>query len=406
MWGWSIRGMGPVLGLGLGLALSVGGPGVAEAAEPADPPVAATAAEDPGLRAPGYKGYAPQMMSLRHGELVVRPHVRLELRAAALTGDDNQILRGDLAERPGFGMPRARLGLNGQLAEHVPYAVVTDLASAAAGGSGALTDAWIGYERFHFFKMWFGVRTVPFSYSAILSSADSGLSERARSADAMAPFRQVGVTLGGDYDLAGLSWRIGVYNGFDRKVNFFRGAENGAGLRGNRFHGLSAVGRLQAQPLGKVGPEVADLDGGGLRLSLGGGGYVNDSGAAWMTGASADLHLKVGGAHLLVEWIRDTADPVQQPTTGQTLPEALVRQAMSVEAGYTYGKLGLAVRAEMIDPNTAVETNDDEMWLSGAITWHFIRNMLRAQLQFDHRQESAGQPYDNDTLLAKIALRY
>lgn len=405
MRGWSFQRIGAGMALAGGVLL---GAMTSASAQPATVPGEATptAATDPGLHAPGYRDYAPAMMTLRHGELTVRPHVRLELRAGLLTGEDNQLLRGDLAERPGFGMPRARFGATGQLADHVPYTVVTDLASAAAGGSGALTDAWFGYERFRYLKMYFGVRTVPFSYQAILSSADSGLSERAHGSNAMAPFRQVGLTLGGDYDLAGISWRLGVYNGFDRKPNFYAGAVNGAGLRGNRFHGLSFVGRLQTQPLGQVGPEVADLDGGDFRLSLGGGGYFNDSGAGVMTGYSADLHVKAMGFHLLVEWIRDGADPVEQPTTGQTLPESLQRQALSVEAGYTRGKLGLAVRAEQIDPNLAVENNDDELWLSGAVTWHFIRNMLRAQLQYDHRRESAGQPYDNDTLLAKIALRY
>jgi hypothetical protein len=393
----SRRGGGAAVACALGLLLAAA-------------PAGAAAASAPGAATPTTAGppadQLPGALVLRHGALEVRPHVRLELRAAGLTGDDSQLLRGDLAEQPGFAVPRARFGLRGQLVEHVQYLVVTDLAAGAGGGSGLLTDAWIGYDRFRYAKLWFGVRTVPFSYSAILSSADAGLSERSRAADAMAPFRQVGVTLGGDYDLAGLSWRLGVYNGFDRHLEFYRGAVGAAGLRGNRFHGLSIVGRLQLQPLGAVGDEVADLDGGGLRLSLGGGAYGNDSGAAWMTGASADLHLKWRGLHLLCEAILDRAEPVQQPTTGSTPQEPFGRQALSAELGYTRGRLGLALRAEQIDPNDAVRNADDELWLSAGLSWHFVRNLLRADLQLDHRREQAGQPFANDTLLAKLSLRY
>ena len=371
----------------------------------ADPPGEATSAS-----ASKTSSYAPGMLTLRHGELTLQPSVRIEMRAGLLTGDNNQRIRGDLAERPGFGIPRARLGAQGHLTNEVTYAIVTDLAAAQsgalAGTGGALTDAWIGYERYRFAKMWFGVRTVPFAYSAILSSSDSGLSERSRSADAMAPFRQVGLTLGGDYGLANLSWRLGIYNGFDRQGSFYQGIESPAGTRGNRFHGFSGVGRLQVQPLGKVGPSVADLEGGKLRLSVGGGAYVNDSGAAWTTGQSADLHLKVAGAHLLLEWIRDTAEPVQAPTTAATLSETIKRQAMSAEVGMTRGKLGIALRADLVDPNLDIDNNDDELWLSAAVTWHFIANMSRIQLQYDHRHVLNGTPYDNDTLLAKIAMRY
>ena len=151
---------------------------------------------------------------------------------------------------------------------------------------------------------------------------------------------------------------------------------------------------------------MADLDGGAARVSFGGGGYRDDSGAGIMVGMSADVHVKVAGAHLLLEWIRDGAEPVEQPTTGAALPATLTRQAMSAELGYTVGKLGLAVRGELIDANLDVENSDDELWVSGALTWHFIANMLRAQLQYDYRHELHGVSFDNQTLLAKMALRY
>ena len=360
----------------------------------------AQATETNGFGAPGYPDYHLGQALLTRGEMQVRLHSRIELRAGLWAGEDNQLLRGDLVERQGFGMPRARFGLRGQFANHIPFVIVTDLAA------NRLTDAWIGYERFRYLKLYFGARTIPFSRSAILSSADAGLSERSRSADAMAPFRQIGLTVGGDYKLLGLTWRFGVYNGFDRHPNFFQGAVNGSGLRGNQFHGLSGVARLQIQPLGRLGPSVHDLKGGGLRLSLGGGAYLNNGGATDGLGYSADFHLKFGGLHLLAEFIRDEANPKQQPTTSATLPASLTRQAMTLELGYVWNKLTFAVRAELIDPNLDVDNSDDELWVSAAVGRSLVGNLLRVFLQYDHRRELNGQPFDNDSLMFKIMMRY
>ncbi|MCO4764317.1 MAG: hypothetical protein KC502_22595 [Myxococcales bacterium] len=365
----------------------------------AAPGAATPAADNGGFGAPGYPAYHLGQATVTRGEMQVQLHTRLEMRAALLTGEDNQLLRGDLAERPGFAVPRARFGLTGQFAKHIPFTVVTDLAGAT------LTDAWIGYQRFHYFKMWFGARTVPFSRSAILSSADAALSERSRSSNAMAPFRQIGLTVGGDYKLLGLTWRAGVYNGFDRHLNFYGGAVNSSGLHGNRFHGLSSVARIQVAPKGKMGPSVHDLTGGKLRFSVGGGAYMNDGGTTTGTGYSADLHVKAGGLHILAEWIRDDAKPSERPTTDNTIPEALTREAMSVEVGYVWRKLTFAARAELVNPNTDVENNDDEMWVSASVGKALVGNLLRVWLQYDHRRELQGQTFDNDTLLFKIMLR-
>ncbi len=362
-----------------------------------------------GYRAPGYPRYKPGQAIIQRGEMKIAALVRLETRIGLYAGADTQLTRGDLVERPGdaddrgwltgFAIPRARLGLTGEFAKHVPFSVVTDLAG------NRLTDAWIGYERFRFTKMWFGARTVPFSRSAILSSADAALSERSRAVSAMAPFRQVGVTLGGDYDKTGISWRLGAYNGFDRLGTFYQGAENAAGLHGNKLAGISGVARLQWSPFGKMGDAVADMERKGLRAALGGGAWLNNGGTTAGMGWGLDLHVKTSGFHLLVEHLRDEASPFEEPKGTATIPSDVGRQATVVEAGWMGRKVSLAGRVELVDPNTSVENSEDEMWLSASVGWHFIRNMLRFDVQYDHRREQSGQPYDNDVVLAKMLLR-
>ena len=362
-----------------------------------------------GYRAPGYPRYQPGQAIIQRGEMKLAPTVRVETRIGLYAGADTQRTRGDLVERAGgaddrgwltgFAIPRARFGLTGQFADHVPFVILTDLAGSR------LTDAWVGYERFRFAKMWFGAMTVPFSRSAILSSADAALSERSRAVSAMAPFRQVGVTLGGDYKDTGISWRLGAYNGFDRLGTFYQGTENAAGLHGNQLAGLSGVARLQWAPLGEMGDAVADMDRKGLRLAVGGGGWLNDGGSTSGMGLGADLHVKARGFHLLVEYLQDKASPFDEPKGTATIAEDIERRATVIEAGWMGGKLSAACRAELIDPNTSVDNSDDELWLSAAVGWHFIRNMLRFDLQYDHRREQSGQPYDNDVVLAKMLMR-
>ena len=362
-----------------------------------------------GYRAPGYPRYRVGQAIIQRGEMKIAASVRLETRIGLYAGADTQLLGGDLVERPGdedgrgyltgFAIPRARFGLAGEFATHVPFTIITDLAGSR------LADAWIGYERFRYTKMWFGARTVPFSRSAILSSADAALSERSRAVAAMAPFRQVGVTLGGDYEESGVSWRLGAYNGFDRLQTFYEGTENAAGLHGNQLAGLSGVARLQWSPLGKMGDAVADMKRSGLRAAIGGGAWLNKGGTTSGMGWGVDLHVKARGFHLLVEHLQDQAKPFEEPTGTATIPSDVARQATVIEAGWMGRKLSVAARAELVDPNTSVDNNEDEMWLSGAIGWHFIRNMLRFDLQFDHRQESFGDPQDNDVLLGKMMLR-
>ena len=366
---------------------------------------------DPGFKSPGYAKHYPGMALVRRGELTVRVRARLEARVGLYaSGQDtqgNMFVNGDHIERMGFGIPRARIGLGGQLANHIPFVIVSDLARGGGDTTGKyLLDAWIGYERFHYFKFYLGARTVPFTRSAILSSADAGLAERSRASDSMAPFRQVGLTVAGDYKLLGLGWRAGVYNGFERHPEFYGGHVNAVGLRGNRFHGMSWVGRLHLEPLGKMDVNIADFDGGGLRIHVGGGAYGNDAGSYSTMGIAADLHIKVAGLHAFFEFITDTANPSETPTTTTTIPANVDRQAITAEVGYTMGKNGFALRTELIDPNKDKDDNRDEMWLSACYNHYFLGNMARFSLQFDHRQELNGEPRDNDALHGKLALRF
>lgn len=354
------------------------------------------------FRSPGYPGYHKGMAVIRRGELAASLYGQLQTRATFFTGADNLAIRGDLAERPGFAVPRARFGVAGNLADHVAFAIGTDI---TAEGGASVNDAWLTYSRFRYLHMTFGARKLPFSRSALVSSSEQALAERSRASAWIAPYRQVGITLAGRYEDIGLDWDLGLYNGFIRHGSFYEGYSENDGLSGNRFNGLSTAGRVAWSPLGKMGDAMADMERAPLRFAIGLSGILNDAGTVKSTHYGADLLVKVRGLHMLVEALHELAEPVEKPTEVATIPAGLSRGALVFEVGYVLDRVSFAGRAELIDPNLDVDDHDDEVIGSVALGYHFIRNLLRVQLQFDHRQELNGPSVDNDTAFAQIQLR-
>jgi hypothetical protein len=331
----------------------------------------------------------------------------VQLQAALMTGKDNQMARGDAAQREGFGLRRARFGLEGDIGRGMEAGIEAELADAES----LLNEAWLSIRTWKGSKVIAGAQKMPFSRSAMMSAAHTALAQRPFAVEAMAPFRQLGVVMTGKYpDLFGIEWHLGVFNAFERAGTFHAGIAENAGLRGNTlagdspFSGLSYVGRLSVEPLGGVGKSVADIGcpDRGPRLAVGGGAVYSDGGTNTTMAMSADLLLKWNGAHVMVEYLRDTAKPVEEPTTPALIPAQLDRQSIVAEAGYAFWRANAAVRFELIDPNVDQDDATDEAMVSGALGYQLMRNKLRLQLQYDRRIELQGSDLDNDTAYAQL----
>ena len=350
----------------------------------------------------GLRGPLSGILGLR-GRL--EPHALLQTQAALMTGEDNQQSRGDRAENPGFTMRRARFGLSGGWwPAKAQFGLYVDAVGNPQSQAGMLSEAWFSIEPWRTGQLVVGAHRTPFSKTAMLSSGHLALAERAISTVAMAPFRQVGATLSGEYDLAGLQWHLGVYNSFERGANFHEGFREFSGITGNRFGGLSAVARVAAAPAGRVGSESFDAHGGDLRFEVGASAYTSDAATVRMMGFEGDVHLKWNGLHLLAEVLQDQADPKDKPTLPATLTGSVARRAAIAELGYTRKWYNLAVRFEQIDPNTDRDDDQDERVISAALGVQAPNQKVRAQLQFDHRQEVRGIAVDNDTLFLQFQL--
>lgn len=332
----------------------------------------------------------------------------LQTHLAFFTGDDNLIADGDPAEQAGFRIRRARLGVAGQaFRQHLAF----ELSFEATPDGAALLDAWVGFTLMEELGVTVGAKKLPFSRFMMLGASKQVLHDRSMGSKAMAPARQVGLAVEGDIADGAFIYSLGAYNGFERRTNFHEGYVENAALEGNRFNNIAFAGRLASEPLGELGPHIADLRAEGERgdflLGVGGAFYYNAGKTTESMGAEGDVHLKVAGLHFLGEFLWDTASPKSVPATPSTIPTDITRMAFAGEFGYAFPllrrmHLAFAARVEWIDDNTAREDEGDAMVVTGGVTLHWMRHHVMVGVDFTHREELKGVLLNNNTGLLHV----
>ncbi|TNF33814.1 MAG: hypothetical protein EP329_07915 [Deltaproteobacteria bacterium] len=324
----------------------------------------------------------------------------LQVEMAPYVGDDAFLLNGDPAESPGFRLRRARVGFAGSAWGDTDY----ELSLQATPDGIDLLDAWVAWRGLTSLTVYGGARKVPFSRFALNSAMASALIDRPLGVRAMAPFRQVGLTLEGDVGDGILQWAAGVYNGFVRSTTFYQGYGTVTALQGNRFTNLAYVARVDLSPFGPIGQGLADLDQGDFRGALGGAVYYDDGKTVQTFGWEVDVLLKVSGLHFAAELIMDSSEPATQPTTGDIIPTTIGRMSAVAELGYVLlpEQLGVTLRGELIDSDTDVDNAGDEIAVTGGVQYYFHRQHAKAALEFTHREERHGVALDNDSLLLQL----
>ena len=335
-------------------------------------------------------------------DATVRVEGLLQLELVPFVGDDAFVADGDPAEAPGFRLRRARLGLAGTAWTDTDF----ELSLQATPEGLDLLDAWVGWRPLANLAAYAGARKIPFSRFALNASSDSALADRPLAVRAMAPFRQVGLTLEGDLVGGRLRWAAGAYNGLVRGATFHEGYGESTALAGNRFTNLAYAARVDLAPLGATRPGLADPAHGPLRAGLGGALFYDPGKTIETLGFEVDLLLQAAGFHLAAELLMDSAEPATQPTTGATLPAALSRLAAVVELGWVAlpERLGFTVRAELLDDDTERDNAGDALVLTGGAQLYLHGARLKASLEFTHREELDGPSLANDALLAQLQL--
>ncbi|WP_437783984.1 porin [Sorangium sp. So ce1097] len=350
----------------------------------------------PGLR---------ERMRLAIGPLEVAPIALIALQAAPLVGDDALIQAGDSAEQPGFRLRRVRAGLYGDVAGLVRFAISTELAGGNEG-TARVHEAWGGVTAMPALEVYAGARTVPFSRSAMTGAGDGALTERPLAVRAIAPFTQVGIQAEGHFQDRAFSYHAGVYNAFQRSDQFYTGHAESLAPLGNRFEGIAVAGRLATEPQGPLGRTIQDVARSPLRVGAGVDGFFSDGGARTLYGASADVLLHAAGLHALGEVLWTGASPKSVPTQPIAQVTSVTSLALVIEAGYMLvaRKLGVSGRVEWIDPSVDVEDEGDNLVLTGGVSYHAVDDLVKAQLDYTHREELGGLSLANDTLVLQLQL--
>lgn len=367
----------------------------------APPPRHAKPAADSGDRSSDFR----EMLRIDAGPLTLAPVVLMQTQAIPYVGKDSFIPAGDPSERGGFRLRRARFGFEGRLYDRVPFKITAEL-NAEQRGTTRINDAWFGYDKWKSFQVFAGARNVPFSRAAILDSGGSAMIDRPLSVRAMAPLRQLGMSVEGHLWKGALNYTVGVYNGLERSDRFFEGYNENSALLGNRFDGLTYAGRLESQPLGPLGNTIEDLAKGPLRVGVGASFFYSNGGTRDILGAGGDVLLHAHGFHLLGEFISNHTSPHAVPTQATTQISTVQSLAAIGEIGYVIVKNRLAIntRIEWLDPNTSVKDEADSWLLSGGLAYHVLHDFLKAQLDFTHRQEIHGSSLKNDSLVFQLQL--
>jgi hypothetical protein len=345
------------------------------------------------------------LLERKAGPLRIAPVVLMQVQALPYVGNESYLQAGDLGERGGFRLRRGRFGLAGTLYRRVPFKITAELSSDDKG-TVRLHDAWFGYDRFKPLQVFAGARDVPFSRSALVDAGDSALIERPLAVRAMAPFHQLGLSAEGGFWSGALNYAIGVYNGVSRTDQFFEGYTENAAILGNRWGGLTYAARLRGDPLGDLGRTVEDLEHDKFRLSFGSSFFFSNGGTRNIFGIGGDVLIHVRGLHVLGEFLGSRTELRAEPT--QPTSQSANVQSLSVvgEIGYVVlrKRLGITARFEWLNPNTGASDESDGWLLTGGISYHVLRDLLKAQLDYTHRQEIHGRTLANDALVFQFQL--
>jgi len=380
-------------------------------------PVATTAvAADPGAPpapAPGLQIRSTQDMQawLDHGlarwafgPFDIALHSRVQMMGGWV-GKDSLLSEGDKMQHPGFRLRRVRVGLEGHLYTTVSYLVELDIVDSEQSG-GPLHEAWVDWTPCHWFGVTAGFQKFLLVRTMMDSSAQLAHVDRALGATAMSPEESLGVSIHSEPWKDHLTLSFGVFNAGERVSGFFQGWQPAGVTLGNRFENLAYSGRVDLVPLGPIGRGEPDLwKEHSFRLALGGGGYYNDGGSTTSKGWSAYVAMKAWGFHLLAEGIMDWASPKAAALTTNTINSKTRRAVAHATVGYMILRdlLGIAARVEWLNDNLALTSNQDETLVyAGTLSYYAIGHFLKAQVEYQHRQELHGAGLKNDSALVGL----
>lgn len=317
----------------------------------------------------------------------------LQLQGALWVGEDALVSNGDAADFGGVRVRRLSVGVEGRWAKGLSFDVWMDLAEGPV-----LDQARLAWRIAPELTLEAGVVKVPFSQSALQSSAELLFTERALSVQGLVPDRQPGVALYGVLFDGVLSYRGGVFNG----------ASSSRAALGNDHPGALYALRVGFSPFGAVARAGGEAARGPFRLELAANGLYDQAAAFEGFAFGSDLTLQAHGATVLVEYVDQSRFPVQEPVTAPTIVDRTRRTGLIAQASYILPVVPLefALRLERADDNVALEDVGDTDALALGARYHLPDYGLRLDLDWYHRTERHGRALQNDAVVLTAQGRF
>jgi len=325
-------------------------------------------------------------------------------------------------EKSGFRIHRARFGVKGKLIEgrlfeSVPYCFGYYF-QAASGREADPTDdldtevidayGWVSFdlgERVALLDpvtFYVGAGKLDFNRAQMTSSRNLNFILRPWVVEALAPDRDVGVSLDGGFKEGFVRYSFGVYNG--------RAESNESIFQGDDNDKVMFVGRVEVNPFGEP-TCYFDED---LKVSIGGGFLYNEPLETKVTGYTVDAYARVWRVSLEGGYINVTIEP---DLVGQEIPgvlEEVEKDGFYVQAGvFIWPKrVEIVGRYETFDDNLQPEYTEDIHYITGGVNWYFKGSHLhKLQLCYIVRNEDGwgtddvGE-IDNDAFMAQLQLAF
>lgn len=283
----------------------------------------------------------------------------------------------------GFDIRRSRLSLAGRVAGPFDYKLQGEF-----GGSAGfkLLDAAVSIRLHPSAALTFGQQKIPFSLESTTSSAQLDTINRSQPVEALAARgndvlgnqngRDIGAVVHGSIDLTGnngrLDYAFGVFNGAGINASDNNNSKDLAGrFRASLFPGFAAGASFYSGRRTPTGApdDMFDRNRWGLEWS-------------W----------QLGRFDLKGEYLNGRDEPVGRNGGYVQLGYAVVEE-----------KLQFVAKFDSFDPNT--ETVRDRRSIATlGVNW-FISGAAKLQVNYELRSE-AGDPVDNDLLIAQFQIRY
>ena len=325
-------------------------------------------------------------------------------------------------EKSGFRIHRARFGIKGKLIEgklfeSVSYSFGYYL-QAASGREADPTDDLdaeiidaYGWVRFDLGEkvalldpvtLSVGAGKLDFNRAQMTSSRRLNFILRPWLAEALAPERDVGVSMDGGFKEGFVNYSFGVYNG--------RAESNESIFQGDDNDKVMFVGRVEVNPLGEPCCYFDD----DLKVSIGGGFFYNEPLEAKVLGYTVDAYARWWRLSLEGGYINVTIEP---DLVGQEIPgvlEEVEKDGFYVQAGFFVWpeRVEVVGRYETFDDNLQPEYTEDIHYITGGVNWYFKGSHLhKLQLCYIFRNEDGwgtddvGE-IDNDAFMAQLQLAF